>query len=441
MASDLIQSALPIACSVAVGILLVLCAWRYFRVPDALGPPVAPTPLREALLRSVLWLLVSRALIYGIAALLCYIVQSSPALAVRFPVLAKLLPAITAVSNWDSKLDDFFRYPLNAWVRWDAHHYVGLAKNWYVNQGDPRFHIVFYPLYPLIVRIFSCFTPGLEAAVGFIVSGVCLLFSGAALLLLVEHSHGVPAGRRALRYLMLGPLSLFFSVPYSESLFLMLTLLCVLMARKRKLGWAILFGALASATRLLGLLCAVPVFYAFLCDARKRESGKARFIACGALLCCLIALGFAAYLLLNWQVTGDPLKFLEYQKDHWGQTFGSIHKTLSYTLEYAFAGNWSSRLGTWLPQLVCMPLTLVLMGFTWKRLNPGDGAYAILYFLFALSPTWLLSGPRYLTGMYALYPMLALVTRRRWQDWALTAGLLLGTVYGVFMYAIVGALF
>ena len=33
-------------------------------------------------------------------------------------------------------------------TRWDGSHYIGLIQNGYVNLGDARFHIVFYPLFP-----------------------------------------------------------------------------------------------------------------------------------------------------------------------------------------------------------------------------------------------------------------------------------------------------
>ena len=84
-------------------------------------------------------------------------------------------------------------------------------------------------------------------------------------------------------------------------------------------------------------------------------------------------------------------------------------------------------------------VVLALMAATFRRLRPGDAAYAAAYFYIALSPTWLLSGPRYLAAMYPLYPMLALVTRRKWQDAALTALLILTSAYYAYLFAVVGS--
>lgn len=424
----LLMNVLPITSMIVMGGLLLLQLFRFFRVPldsnaGSLNPQPTPPgdslPIRSLLPRVALLLLLSRALILLIAWIM---------------------------GNLQQPASDIFSNPQATWVRWDANHYLGLAENWYVNEGDPRFHIVFYPLYPLAVRLLRPALLGSTLLSALLVSNACLFGCGWALYRLVEMQQGPSAASRALLYLMICPLSLFFSIPYSESMFLLLTLLSVLMARRRHMLWAIAFGALAAATRLLGLLCAVPVFYEFLCIAREHSAGDGkrliRELLKGFALSCLIALGFLAYLWLNQAVTGDPLRFLTYQREHWSQTFGSLANSLRYTIDNAFeTQDWGSRFGIWVPQLCAIVLVLIMLCRTALRIHPGDGAFALLYYYIALSPTWLLSGPRYLAGMYALYPMLAMVTRRKWQHTLMSALLLILSVYVVFMYAIAGSLF
>ena len=41
---------------------------------------------------------------------------------------------------------------LEIWNRWDATHYLDLAKNGYVAVGESRVSLVFFPLYPWLVR-------------------------------------------------------------------------------------------------------------------------------------------------------------------------------------------------------------------------------------------------------------------------------------------------
>lgn len=438
--SGIFVNTLPIVANVVMGFLLLLYLARYFLYPEALKPaqgplfafligesgrtaqqqpdPDALSPARLIGLVAVTFLL-SRALIY-------------------------LLALVMSQANGSTYY--FLHDPESVWVRWDARHYIGLAENWYVNEGDPRFHIVFYPLYPLLVRVLRPLFFGHTALAACALSNACLLVSGWALGRLTCLSQGARAARRALCYLMFCPLSLFLSLPFSESLFLMLTLLSVLCARNRRMGLALCLGALCSATRMLGLVCAVPIYLEWLCIARERSGGdRKKYIsraAAYALLTFTVALGFLSYLLLNKAVTGDAFKFLQYQSEHWSQRFGSLANSLSYTLRNALTyDDLGTRLGTWIPQSVLMISVLALMAVTARRLHPGDGAYALIYFYVALSPTWLLSGSRYLMAMYPVYPMLALITRKRYQHALVMVILLLSNVYFTYMYAIYGSLF
>ena len=50
---------------------------------------------------------------------------------------------------------------------------------------------------------------------------------------------------------------------------------------------------------------------------------------------------------------------------------------------------------------------------TLKRQHPGDGAFLAIAFYLSVSLAWLISGVRYVTGLYAIYPMLALLPKER----------------------------
>ena len=334
------------------------------------------------------------------------------------------------------------------WVRWDAYHYIKIAEQWYVNVGDDRFKIVFYPLYPLLVR-FVCLT-GLDArSAAFCVANACALAAGFALHALVRGDNGEAAADRSVWLMMFTPLGLFFSVPYSESLFLLLCLLTALAARRRRFMLAICCGALCSATRALGILTAPVVFFALLQDAWARYSltpGARRrdpaFLG-RALLCVLetlpVALGLVYYLFLNRQVTGNAFTFLTYQSEHWGQNFGSLLNTLRYSYVNAWEyGSFEYRICLWIPQVLSIVAVLIVLFAAWRRLHPGDAAFAILYFYCAVAPTWLLSGPRYLAAMYALYPALALLSKKRWAFAALMTAMVVLCCYFSAMYVEVG---
>src|SRR5262249_49280601 len=69
---------------------------------------------------------------------------------------------------------------LEIWNEWDAVHYLNLAKNGYVAAGDARVSLVFFPLYPWLVRLMAFVVRDYLVA-ALIVSGLASI--AAALLL------------------------------------------------------------------------------------------------------------------------------------------------------------------------------------------------------------------------------------------------------------------
>ena len=423
--ADLLCTGLALLCCGAVGFLLVVLLTRYFVRPfraDVLGA-LCPGSARPKAGKG----LETRRMLAFVAAAF---------VASRLLVYVVGFFCAWAVGQGGTYLED----PLSLWVRWDARHYVGLAENWYVNEGDARYHLVFFPLYPLALRALHRAFSMDAATAGVLLSNACLLVCAWAMYRLVELEQGREGGRRGVLFLLFSPMSFFFSIPYSESLFLMLCLLCVLCARKRRMSLAVALGALAANARILGILCAVPIYYEYLLMVKEKKGGLSMALGC-ALRTMPVLLGLGAYLLLNQQVSGDPFRFLTYQREHWYQQMGSLWNTLNYTLSGVLSyPDQALRLGTWIPQTLyiffCVGLLLVLF----RRVDPAEGAYALLYLYIAVSPTWLLSGSRYLTAMYALYPMLAMVTRRKIQQYVLLTLSVAGSCFFIYMYLFTGGL-
>ena len=362
-------------------------------------------------------------------------------------LLSRLIILASAmVGCWlNGNLLAFFSDFRGHWVRWDAVGYLSVAGNGYTAENQA--YMVLMPLYPLLTRLLSLPLLGNTALAGTILSNLALIGAGWALYLLVQEQQGQIAARRAVHLMMFCPLSVFFSVPYAESLFLFLTLLSILLARRQKFIAAVLVGALAAFTRYAGILTIIPVFLEILkyeANVRLWPRHKARCVGrliFYTLLTSLISLGFIAYLIINKVALGDPLAFIRIEAESWNQTFGSLANTLKYSIETAFASDsieW--RLGVWIPQSVAIVLAILLLFKSSIRAYPGDGLYAWLYLSLSLSSTWLLTGPRMILTMYPLYPMLTLVSRRRGL-YALTLVLfLLGMIFCSYMYAVVGNL-
>lgn len=308
------------------------------------------------------------------------------------------------------------------WRRWDARHYLDLMEQWYVTEGDLRLSLVFFPLYPLLGRALVLLGVPARAA-GMLISNAALIGCGWVLTALVQETYGAKIARRTLALFFFCPVTFFFSMPYTESVFLLTTLMAVWLARRGRFGWAVVCGALAANARMVGMTTAIPIFWEMLRRAwddyarrnvhARRTDGAFVKRALGCVLRVLpVSVGLLLYLALNWQLYRNPLQFLIFQRENWSQQMGSLANTVHYTLANALVyDKLLYRMGVWIPQSLTLFAAIALMAATARRQHPGDAAYALVYFYMSVSPTWLLSGTRYVAAMYALYPMLALLLR------------------------------
>ena len=127
----------------------------------------------------------------------------------------------------------------------------------------------------------------------------------------------------------------------------------------------------------------------------------------------MVPLGFAAYCMVNYSVSGDAFKFMEYQSIHWHQQLGWFFDTAAYQTENAVsAASYSTALfwGLWLPNLLSQLLSLAVMILAAKRMRASYTAYFIAYFVVTMGATWLLSAPRYLAAMISLPAAMSALT-------------------------------
>ncbi|MBQ4090323.1 MAG: hypothetical protein IJC56_10680 [Clostridia bacterium] len=315
-------------------------------------------------------------------------------------------------ANAKGILETYLEHPDWYWTRWDGHHYIGLIENWYVNEGDPRLHIVFFPLYPAIGRIIHLTTGLSPTACAYLVSNLMFIGCGVVMFRLAEVTYGKGAGLKAMLLMNLSPLTLFCSTTYTESTFMLTTLCAVYFARRQKFGLALVFGMLSANSRMVGMATAIPIFFEMLRAKADMPRAK-RYVLC-VVSVLPVAFGLLAYLWLNYEVTGDPFRFMVYQSEHWSQNFGSLMNTLDYSIRNAVDFHVDSyKVGVWIPQVMAIFIALILFALVLRRVHPGDIGYSLVYFYCSVAPTWLLSGPRYLTAMYASYPLMAVLLRRK----------------------------
>ena len=328
------------------------------------------------------------------------------------------------------------------YYRSDVAHYMGIARDWYVLDGEERFRLVFLPLYSLVVRMLTW--NGDYFYGSFLTAQLFSLACLPAAYELFRLDMDRCSAKACARLLFLLPGAAFLRIPMSEGLFLFLTLLGVYFARKQRFLLAGLFTALSAFTRSLGILLLGLLFlemlFVFL-DEHQQSGREAfrmlpKYIGCLLLGCC----GTLAYLLINWQVSGDPFTFLAYQRENWTQQLGFFFDTAAYQAEYArtywLEGDLEAMLSLSLPNLVCCFAALLLLLTDRDRMRISYLLWALVYFSVSIGVTWLLSGPRYLAMLFPLAPVLRRLCKGTIRELILEATLLFLQTGYLFMLAL-----
>ena len=293
------------------------------------------------------------------------------------------------------------------WTHWDTRHYVGIAQEGYTSVGDERLRLVFFPFYPLLMRLLAPLTGGSVFQSGLLISLACSALASAMVYDLSYLHFGRETAGRSLAYFLLSPLSVFLGCVYTEALFICLTLAAVCLLRRNHPWMAALCGMLSAFTRMPGVIVAGLLIIDYLGKIPQKRSNGRALMACAAQVAIVFA-GFGAYLLVNQAVTGDPFTYLIYQRENWYQQPGSFWSSSANTMHYFLTGvGESDWLWTWGFQLLCMLGIYLLLAFGSHRIPFDLAAYSFVYVAVVLSPTWLLSGARYLYALCALPMLLA----------------------------------
>lgn len=297
---------------------------------------------------------------------------------------------------------------MEIWNRWDAVHYLSLARQGYVATGDGRFSLVFYPLYPALVYL-THFIVRDHLFAAFLVSGLASVVAGLLLQRLAMLDHSTEIARNAVWFLFIFPTSYFLHIGYTESLFLALTLGCFLAARGQRWALAGLLGALACLTRVNGLLLmpaiAVEAFLQY--RATRRIDWRWLWIA-------IMPTGFLIYLAINHQVTGDYFAFSKIMEEHWFKKF---------------TPPWVGIRDVWLRldgdsvteglhELFYIVLVLVCTIWCWWRLRPSYAIWMLCNWLLINSTSFVLSVPRYALALFPIFILIATACtgRRFWSS-------------------------
>ncbi|MBL7159707.1 hypothetical protein ISS85_04475 [Candidatus Microgenomates bacterium] len=311
------------------------------------------------------------------------------------------------------------------WANFDGVHYLSIAKNGYY-----QFQQAFFPLYPLLIRFLGKLLGGNLVLAGMLISNLSLL--GALFLfwkLLETRQIKDKTKKWVIVFFLFFPTSFFFGSLYTESLFLVFVLGTFLASKEEKWWLAGILGALASATKLIGIFLLPALLWKWREQNKQNKNQrlkiwnlefgiwdlfrnwKLEIRNLSAIL--LVFLGLLTYMFYLGKTVGDPLFFIHAQPAFGAERSGGqiillpqvywryfkIFITVSW-YNYDF---WIALL-----EFVVFNFVLLLLWLGWRRKLPKS--WLLFSLLVILGPTLtgsLSSMPRYVLIAFPIFIVMA----------------------------------
>lgn len=268
---------------------------------------------------------------------------------------------------------------------------------------------------------------------GFVVSNICMVAAITFMYKLIRIDYSDNIAKTAILLMIFHPYAFFFAFPFTEALFLLLSVLFMYMLRKEKWLIAGIVGFFATLTRNFGLLLIIPYGVYLIMLACKRHYNVKQFVL-RLLPVMLIPLSFGVYLYINKTVTGSWFTFMVYQKEHWHQEISCILKNM--TMHFSrFIGNQDridTRLFLWFGNVLAAAALMASIIIKHKKVPFVYNIYALAYLFLTLTASWLLSGSRYILACFPMYISYALaIGNKKWLKYILLA---IEYIYGVAVF-------
>jgi mannosyltransferase PIG-V len=313
-----------------------------------------------------------------------------------------LFPSLHAVGvpGWPADPPDpGWQNVFTAWERFDALWFLRIADGGY-RLGDGS--AAFFPLYPLATRGLSFVLGGHPLAAATLISNAA--FAGALVVTYVLTSSELSerAARTTILLVCLFPTAHFFLMPYSESLFFLLSVTAFWGARRGRWVVAGAAGALAALTRSIGFVLA-PALLIEAIQQRNEGRGAARrgLLAAGATVCGLLA--YLAY----WGVRAGEWLAPVTRQANWQREFSWPWMTLWNGSVDAFGHLNEANGGYWLIDWLIVVPMLAASVYAVVRLRPSYGVYLWCSLLIPLSYVFegrpLMSMPRFLLPLFPAF--------------------------------------
>ena len=292
------------------------------------------------------------------------------------------------------------------WARWDASHYLSIAQEGYQNYGERAVLIAFFPLFPLVIR-FGCYFFGDYFLSSLVAANFFYLLSMVFLYKLVALDHNRKTAFRTVVLISIFPAAYFFHAPYTESLFLLLTILSFYYARRKNWLGASIAAAFAGASRVSGVLIPVALLVEFFAQKPKGKDLRRLWYF------SIMLLGPTLYLLINYFLFSSPFHFLEVQRSHWFHAISSPFSNFARAFDAMFWRDLGEGIMLGFMQILFVLLALALIIISFAKVRLSYFVYTVISVLFITLPSFWISIPRYVLVIFPLFIVMAILSEKK----------------------------
>ena len=313
--------------------------------------------------------------------------------------------AVQSFHVWADQPTKGWRSWLEVWNRWDAVNYLKLAEFGYHATGEMRPMMVFYPLYPWLINLFTYVTRDyLVSAI--LISTIASFFVGLLLFRLIALDYSAEIAERTVWFLFIFPTSYFLHIGYTESLFLALALGCLLAARRQDWSLAGCLGAFACMARGPGILLIPTLMVEAFCQYRATRRWQWQW-----LWIPIVASGFGVYLWINAREAGNAFAFMQIRRESYYISMSwpwvGIRQSIGALGHNPAAAEMSGR-----QELIFIALGFVGMIISCIKLRPVYSVWITLNWLIITCVSFIASVPRYTLVMFPLHLLFALMAAK-----------------------------
>jgi Gpi18-like mannosyltransferase len=298
----------------------------------------------------------------------------------------------------------------DTFFKWDSGWYSKIALNGYDLKST-----AFFPLYPIILMLFNKIGHISPVYAGVILSNILFIFILIFFMALVRLDYNEKDVYKITLLFTVFPTSYYFSCAYTESLYMLLTLVSLYAIRKQQWAKASIAGMFAGVTRNTGVLLSIPFAIEFLfCYWKDKDRklifdwGKLKHILWG-LFFPLLTFCYMGFLYYRFN---DPFAFAHAQK--------LFFRSFMYPWETIYHGLYdvAHRLKDlhinkvdlyYIIELCAVLLVLYVLVFSFKKIRLSYWVILLYSFLIPLSAPafaakdYFISFTRYSLVIFPLY--------------------------------------